>query len=201
MSSSPSSNESKHESRNPAQRAVIARFYRQLVKLVKQVAPASILDVGCGEGYTLAALRAAGIEAAMTGIDLSADAIAKARQRLPGEVTLSVGDARELHASAAARFDLVIMTEVLEHLDEPARMLPILAGLSRGPVILSVPWEPYFRGLNFLRGTHLARWGNDPGHVQSWTRARFHGFLAQQFVVEASPVVFPWTMVLARPRS
>ena len=194
-----STNEAKHESRNPAQRAVIARFNRELVRLVERVAPRSILDVGCGEGYTLAALGAAGVTAELFGVDLSRSAIAKARRRLPAGVTLTVGDARELHAGRA-RFDLVIMTEVLEHLDEPGDMLPVLAGLSRGRVLLSVPWEPFFRGINFLRGKHVTRLGNHPEHVQCWSRTGFIRFVERHFIVEAAPFAFPWTLVLARPK-
>ena len=196
MDPTASSNEAKHESRNPALRAAIARFNRELVSLVERVAPRSILDVGCGEGYTLAALVAAGVKADLAGVDLSPAAIAKARRRLPG-VTFTVGEAREL---GGARFDLVIMTEVLEHLDDPADVLPVLAGLSRGPVLLSVPWEPFFRGLNFLRGRHISRLGNHPEHVNQWTRSGFMRFLERHFVIEAAPIVFPWTLVLARTR-
>ena len=50
------------------------------------------------------------------------------------------------------QFDLVVASEVLEHLYEPERFLERLCRLSRGPVLLTVPHEPWFRLCNLLRG-------------------------------------------------
>ena len=91
--------------------------------------------------------------------------------------------------------DVVLMIEVLEHLDNPKRMLGVLSQLAERHVVLSVPWEPYFRGLNFARGKHLAAWGNDPEHVQHWGRREFQRFVGDHFVVQDAPLVFPWTLV------
>jgi SAM-dependent methyltransferase len=192
-------NRQKHESRNPLQQALIAHFHRRVVGLVKDAAPATILDVGCGEGYTLAALAAGGVRATLTGVDLSAEAIATARARLGDSAELSVQDARTL-ALEGRRFDLVMMTEVLEHLEDPAAVLQTIASLSARHVLLSVPWEPFFCGLNLLRGKNVARLGNDPEHVQHWTRRGFMRFIGERFEVLDAPVVFPWTLVLAAVR-
>lgn len=194
-----SGNEQKHQSRNPIQQALIRRFHAQVVRLVEHARPKTVMDVGCGEGYTLAALRDAGIDADLSGIDLSETAVAKARSRLGPEVKVRVHDAR-LAAEHAEKFDLVMMTEVLEHLEQPEQMLGVLADLTNQWVILSVPWEPYFRGLNFLRGKNLRRWGNDPEHINWWGRAPFLRLVERQFQVVAAPLVFPWTLVLARRR-
>ncbi|HMI90016.1 MAG TPA: methyltransferase domain-containing protein [Polyangiales bacterium] len=191
-------NKQKHESKNPFQRALIGRFHGQLARLVGELAPAEILDVGCGEGYVLAALREAGIRCPMTGIDRSAEAVAAARARVP-EASFAVTDALAL-ADLGQRFDLVLMTEVLEHLPEPERMLAVLESLAKRYVVTSVPWEPYFRGINFLRGKHVLALGNDPEHINHWGRASFLGFMAQRFAVRKAPWVFPWTLVAAQRR-
>jgi SAM-dependent methyltransferase len=191
-----SGNRRKHESRNPIQRALIARFHRAVVEAVHRVAPATILDVGCGEGYVLSALREHGCTAALHGIDMNPGAIAYARTRLSEGANLQLGDARRL-VEEKRNFDLVMMLEVLEHLDEPASVMPMLQRLGRKAVLLSVPNEPYFRGLNFLRGKNLKSWGNDPEHVQNWTRRGFLRFVRQHFDIVWAPGVFPWTMVLA----
>ena len=44
--------------------------------------------------------------------------------------------------------------------------------------MLSVPYEPYFRIGNVLRGKHLGRLGNHPEHVQHWNLRTFETFLA-----------------------
>ena len=153
-------NRQKHESKNPIQRALIGRFHGELARVVRELGPADILDVGCGEGYVLGALREEGIRCPLHGIDFSADAIGSARSRVP-DATFEVGDALAL-AEAGRRYDLVLMTEVLEHIPEPARMLPVLERIARRFVVTSVPWEPFFRGLNFLRGKHLWRSATTP---------------------------------------
>lgn len=95
---------------------------------------------------------------------------------------------------------MVMMLEVLEHIPDPAQMLPILKQLARGHVLLSVPREPFFCALNFMRGKNLRRLGNDPEHVNHWGRRGFFRFIEPHFEILAAPAVFPWTMVLARPR-
>lgn len=189
-------NRQKHESKNPIQRALIQRFAAAMVAMVEKVRPRTIIDVGCGEGYMLKALVDAGVDAELWGLDLSAPAIADARARLGDRAHLEVRDAREL-AELGQTFDLVMMLEVLEHIPEPATILPLLERLSAGHVLLSVPWEPFFRGLNFLRGKNLGRFGNDPEHINHWGRGSFRRFVEQRFQVIEMPGVFPWVMTLA----
>lgn len=194
-----SSNQKKHESRNPIQRALIANFHAQVLTMVERVRPSSILELGCGEGYVLDALASGGVTAELCGVELDDRAVELARRRLGDRATIEHRDAREL-AADGRRFDLVMMLEVLEHIHEPERMLPILESLSRGWLLLSVPHEPLFRGLNLMRGKNLRRLGNDPDHVNLWTRAGFLRFIAERFDVVTTPRAFPWTMVLARTR-
>lgn len=190
-------NRQKHESKNPLQRALIGHFHDQLAHAIAALAPEDILDVGCGEGYVARALRDRGICAPMTGIDQSAEAIEDARRRVP-EASFAVMDALEL-VREKRTYDLVMMIEVLEHIPQPERMLPILDALARRYVVLSVPWEPFFRGLNFLRGKHVAAWGNDPEHINHWGRKSFMRFLGERFFVRAAPWVFPWTLLVCEP--
>lgn len=192
-------NRQKHESRNPLQRALIDRFHGAVVDALRQADAKTVLDLGCGEGYVLSALHDAGLNCDFTGIDLSSDALDFARTRLPASVHLECADARSL-VDEGRTFDAVLMLEVLEHIPDPAVMLPILERLTRRWLVLSVPHEPFFRGLNFMRGKHLTRWGNDPEHVNHWGRRGFRGFVEQRFDVVAMPRVFPWTMVVARKR-
>lgn len=194
-----SGNQQKHESRNPVQRALIDHFHRQAVQMIGEASPATILDLGCGEGYTLDALVRGGVRAELTGIDLSAPAVGKARERLGTRAQLEVADARTL-VDDGRQFDLVMMLEVLEHIPEPAQMLPILDALTRRYLLLSVPREPVFCALNLARGKNIARLGNDPEHVNHWGRRGFLRFVARRFRVLETPRVFPWTMVLAEKR-
>lgn len=192
-------NKQKHESSNPVQRALIGRFKAAAIELVKQARPRTILEVGCGEGYMLEVLADADLGVELTGVDFSEPAINDARERLGDRATLEVRDARELAADGRT-FDMVMMLEVLEHIPNPEQMLPILGQLSEQHLLLSVPWEPFFRGLNFMRGKHLSAWGNDPEHINHWGRGSFLEFVGTKFDVLDTPIVFPWTMALASVR-
>jgi 2-polyprenyl-3-methyl-5-hydroxy-6-metoxy-1,4-benzoquinol methylase len=192
-------NVQKHESSNPVQRKLIDAFHDQVVAFVRRAEPTRILEVGCGEGYVLATLQRAGIDAELIGVDLSALAIEGARRRVAPPVELHIGDARTIEASFSGRRpDLVMMLEVLEHLEQPRSMLDDLAALTRGYVLLSVPREPLFRGMNLLRLKNVRRFGNDPEHINHWTARAFVELVAQHFDIVARAHPFPWTMVLAR---
>lgn len=191
-----SGNTRKHESRNPVQRALIHHFTTQVIELVNRVAPRTILEVGCGEGYMLEALSRAGIGASLHGVDVSGRAIADAQDRLGARAILEERDAREL-AQDGRTFDLVMMLEVLEHIPQPEQMLPILAGLTHRHVLLSVPWEPMFRGMNLMRGKNVHDWGNDSEHINHWGRRAFFRFVEQHFSILETPLVAPWTLLLA----
>jgi 2-polyprenyl-3-methyl-5-hydroxy-6-metoxy-1,4-benzoquinol methylase len=194
-----SSNQRKHESQNPIQRALIDNFHAKAVEMIRRAQPSTILELGCGEGYVLSALADAGISAELTGIELDDRAARIASERLGERATIEHRDARAL-AADGRRFDMVMMLEVLEHIPDPAQMLPILDSLTNGWVLLSVPWEPLFRGLNLLRGKNVTRLGNDPDHVNHWGRLGFAKFVSTRFDIVTSPEVFPWTMTLARSR-
>jgi SAM-dependent methyltransferase len=77
-------------------------------------------------------------------------------------------------------FDVVVATEVLEHLHDPSGAVRELLRVARKAVILTVPHEPWWRLANMMRGKYLSDFGNTPGHVQHWTRTGFVRLLALQ---------------------
>ena len=168
--------------------------------MLRHANPTSLLDLGCGEGFTLDAFCQAGVTSERTGIDLSQEALSFARARLPERVNLECANATTLIDDGRS-FDLVVMLEVLEHIEQPEQMFDVLERLTRRHPLLSVPWEPFFCGLNLMRGKNVRRWGNDPEHVNHWTRSGFRRWVSKRFDIVASPMVFPWTMVLATRRN
>lgn len=192
-------NRQKHENPNPVQRLLVDRFHGETIRLLRSVAPITILDIGCGEGYVLEALDRAGFTASLTGLDLAEEAVAAARDRLGSRAEILLGDVHELWPKLG-RFDVVLMLEVLEHLDEPDRALEVIAALTHSRAIVSVPREPAFRGLNLLRMKNVSRWGSDPEHVQHWTRRSFEAFVSERFHILGRGSAFPWTLLLLAPR-
>ena len=194
-----SGNQQKHESGNPVQRYLIRRFHDEVVRLLDSVPHAAILDLGCGEGFVLDHLLASGIDADLVGIDRSSTAIESARARLGAGVDLIEADVTSLDDLPRA-FDVVMMLEVLEHLDRPEATLDLLAELSSGHVIVSVPHEPFFRGLNLVRLKNVKRFGSDPEHVQHWTKRGFERVAGHRFEIVDRGRAFPWTLLLLEAR-
>jgi SAM-dependent methyltransferase len=98
-------------------------------------------------------------------------------------------------------FDLVICTEVLEHLDDPQKALQEMVRVSKKYLLLSVPNEPIFMLSNFLRGKNWSRWGNDIEHINHWSSSSFQSFVSsKKLEVIRKRHPFPWTMLLVEKR-
>lgn len=190
-------NYKKHANTNPIQKALIGNFYKQFFKMIKPLRPDSILDVGCGEGFTLKKLEEKRIGKRAEGVDYSTDAI-KIGKKIYPELALSKGDIYGLKYPDNS-FDLVICTEVLEHLEDPVKAVNEMKRVSSKYVVFSVPNEPFFIMANFLRGKYLKNFGNHPEHINHWTMWGFESFLQSQgLTVVKSKHPFAWSLVLTK---
>lgn len=190
-----SGNFRKHVNRNPAQRMVIDRFLGVVAELVEAARPGRVLDVGCGEGFTIDFLRDRFPGLRIDGVDLSLPALCMARTINPG-LAAACGSALQLPVAAGA-YDLVLCNEVLEHVPDPRGVLRELRRVARAHCVLSVPHEPWFRLLNFCRGRNLTRLGNDVEHLHNWTAGRFARLVESELPVVRVARSLPWTIVLA----
>lgn len=194
MSKATTDNYRKHTHRNPIQRYLIGRFFEHLVHEAKILKPKTVLDVGCGEGFTLNRLRKADIGKDLIGVDFSKTAVKLGKEHFPS-LDLREGNIYKLPFKDNT-FDLVICLEVLEHLEDPEKALKELVRVSKKHCIISVPNEPYFRLANFFRGKNLSRWGNDIEHINHWTSGKFKNFVGQHLRVIDVKKPFAWTMVV-----
>jgi SAM-dependent methyltransferase len=198
MSSPPiSTNQAKYESGNPVVQRLLGRFFQRVEAAVAPLHPESVLDAGCGEGEALHRLAAV-LPERVSAVDLEERCVAEVRARFPG-VEASRGSVTDL-AFADASFDLVICLEVLEHLGDPAAAVAELARVSSRHVVVSVPYEPWFRLGNLIRGNHLAGLGNHPEHVNHFNRGSLRRLLEASLDVERVEVAFPWLVAVARKR-
>jgi 2-polyprenyl-3-methyl-5-hydroxy-6-metoxy-1,4-benzoquinol methylase len=107
------------------------------------------------------------------------------------------GDIYNLPLSDNA-YDLVICTEVLEHLIKPNEAIAELVRIGCNYYLLSVPFEPFWRIANIVRGKYLLNLGNTPTHVNHWTRYGFRRFIDRYLEVIDIRNPFPWTIILAK---
>jgi SAM-dependent methyltransferase len=128
---------------NPAQ-----EYRRRLVLdlVARSGTPHRLLDIGSGLGDLLATLRTRWPNAELAGIELTAEGIRQAGAKVPDarffqlDLTTEANDAPELRGWA----DLAVCSEVLEHVDDPARFLQsamqyVAPG---GTVVVTVPGGP-----------------------------------------------------------
>jgi SAM-dependent methyltransferase len=182
----------KYSDRNPVVSFVIGRFFRRLHAVIAALDPYSVLDTGCGEGEML---RRGVLPAAVRPVCLDLRAASLAEVSAPDRVCASV----LALPFAAGSFDAVTCLEVLEHLDDPASAVRELLRVARRAVVVSVPFEPYFRIGNVLRGKHLSRLGNHPEHVQHWNLRTFSAFLSGSVADVRIVEAFPWIIACCRP--
>lgn len=97
-----------------------------LLRTVASLGVRTILDVGCGSGDNLEAL-ARDDRYVLTGVDVSEQALARARRRVP-RATLGMLDAQR--EALPQTFDLVMSLQVVEHLLDDVSAIRNMAKMS-----------------------------------------------------------------------
>jgi 2-polyprenyl-3-methyl-5-hydroxy-6-metoxy-1,4-benzoquinol methylase len=135
---------------------------------------ARVLDVGCGNGYTAGQFLRQGCQ--VVGIDLSPSGVSLAAARYPeARFECLPADAQILRNLGTDPFDIVVSTEVIEHLYAPRLYMRgcYQALKPGGRLICSTPYHGYLKNLLLaLVGRTIAHanplW--DGGHIKLWDR-------------------------------
>ncbi len=146
---------------------------RILRQLIESVLPPSrentILDVGCGTGANLASLAN---DYRCVGIDTSAQAVALAQQRFPKVRFLTGFAPQDVPAEILAATRLVLLTDVLEHVeDEYALLSQLLAAVQPGTkFLITVPadpalWSPHDESFGHYRRYRAGRFSSRLGRL------------------------------------
>jgi SAM-dependent methyltransferase len=119
-------------------RGVMGLLLRERVRILRRVARpgrAEVLDVGAGRGGFVASALRAGFRA--TGIEPSEQGATTATSRGAPVTRASIEDAEIARAS----IDVLTMWHVLEHLEDPAAALALVAGWLKpgGVAVIAVP--------------------------------------------------------------
>lgn len=155
----------------------------RLLDLVAPHVPAGrLLDVGCGHGLLLDEARRRGYQA--HGLELSASAAAYAREVLELDVREQTLDA--LAADAPEPFAVIVLADVIEHLDAPAAALDrCVELLAPGGVLCVVTPDP---GSLTARLAGRRWWGYVPAHTYLFPRRTLRELLAARGLVVSADV-------------
>ena len=155
----------------------------ELIALLDSI-PERILEIGCGDGATLAALKQKGARW-VEGVDIDENAISIAAQNALIDKTHHADfEAAPLRMSPSS-YDLVIASHVIEHFVDPWKSLISLIDLVRpsGQLLIAFPNVRNIRvtGPLLLRG----EWKYTPTGSLDWTHLRF-------FTLSSMKSTFQW---------
>ncbi|MDW7774286.1 MAG: class I SAM-dependent methyltransferase [Desulfobulbaceae bacterium] len=189
----------KYYNKNFIHQYTLGSFFDKIAAEVKFINPNNALEFGCGEGLFLEELKKRDVIINdLTGIDLRKDAIEYA-QKLHSEYYFECIDIFDFNPDK--KFELVIASQVLEHLLNPPSFLTKLACLSSHYLLLTVPWEPWFQIMNLLRGRDILRLGNHPEHVNRWNKNEFCSLILRFADIKHTILSFPFIIIVAEVRN
>ena len=151
---------------------VIREHVARYAFAAQDVSGKSVLDVACGSGYGSASLKRAGARS-VTGIDLSAEAVAHARTHHQADgIEFLQGDAERI--SLREPVDVIVSFETIEHIRHPEAFLAESVRLLApgGLLIVSTPVRQ--------RGT-LDELPANPHHLREWSLDEYRALLGQHY--------------------
>ena len=180
-----------------------------VIKLLGKHRPASVLDLGCGNGVLTKKISDSGFP--VIGVDPSESGVEGAQKMFPDLDFRVCGVYDDPISVGLDKFDIVVAEEVVEHLYFPDELLKFSRKVLKpgGKIIITTPYYGYLRNLLlaiFNRWDHHLTPLWDHGHIKlfsKWSRRRllernqfrmdeFHGagnllYLWKNMVVVASP--------------
>jgi len=133
------------EYRKNYKHALNRRKIHYIKEYVSKTKPKRLLDLGCGRG--MISLELKGIPGVICGIDIDEKKIklaAKFAEEIGADnVFFAIGDAKKIPFKNDA-FDMVICSQVLEHIPDPEAVIEEIIRVSNDAVLIDVPtpiWE------------------------------------------------------------
>jgi len=142
---------------------LLQHYYRFLVPPGLRV-----LELGCGHGDLLASLN----PSLGVGVDFSNEMIQSASVKHP-HLFFILNDAHDIVFKE--RFDIIILSHVLEHFDDPGDIISQIKKVSKRWIIVACPNPIRFKVL--VKHALFRRNYSNLGHVYSWDRSHLTNFL------------------------
>jgi len=148
------------------------RFILRLIrKRIATDGSLKVLDIGCGSGTLLYFLKKR-LGCDVYGIDIDETAIIKGMENLGIKNLYAYSIKGFIEQNPSMKFDAIIFTELLEHLDDPADFINDIKGIlnPNGHIIISVPNRE--RTVNSEMRTD-----RPPHHLTKWNKYSLEKFL------------------------
>ena len=128
------------EALDPVRRASEDRRMETLLRLLEVQPGERLLDIGCGSGWFGDRCQRKGVD--VWALDIGRTGVAGAKARFPQAATYQVGDLYYL-PFATASFDAVVLSEVVEHLENIDAAIAEARRVLRpgGRLLVSVPYR------------------------------------------------------------
>lgn len=137
--------------------------------------PRRLVELGCGVGAVITECQRRSLAATYMGVDYSQEAVDYLRAHSPG-IEAVQGDITDPQFRVDEPSDVVVVSHVLEHLEEPARFLHSMQrALKFSHAVIEVPLEDLMASR--LKARLKDRTGNVAGHVQFFTSTSFEALI------------------------
>jgi 2-polyprenyl-3-methyl-5-hydroxy-6-metoxy-1,4-benzoquinol methylase len=172
---------------------------------LQQAKPGRVLDLGCGNGALTA--RLAKFATQMVGTDHSDTGVQIARQHFPSIQFFRSDVGEVLPVSHHGAYDMVLATEVIEHLFKPRAVFERAREALRpgGALIITTPFHGYWKNLALaVSGKFDEHWHpmRDYGHIKFFSRRTLgllleeQGFLAARWARVGRVPLFARSMIV-----
>ncbi|OQP40147.1 hypothetical protein A4D02_14540 [Niastella koreensis] len=143
--------------------------YELAATLAQKHNMASVLDVGCGSAYKLITMFS---QYQLTGIETE-PAYSFLNKKYPGHKWLLFDNVKpaELH------HDLVICSDVIEHIKNPDEMMNFLAAVNFRYLVISTPERDAVRGKSDYGPPE------NTAHYREWNKEEFKNYVSQWFTI------------------
>lgn len=150
---------------------------KRIETIIENLKGNSFLEIGCGEGYIIGRIKRLKPDARCVGLSNDPTGIDEARIGHPSVEFICI-DVYEYET--IERFDTVILPEVIEHLEDPKKILAKAGQIARERVIITVP------NRNKI---------DNSGHVQIYSKDRLERHIKESIhpkSLEIIPIARDW---------
>jgi len=147
---------------------------KNIVKTMPNQDNLNILDAGCGEGHLLQMLEKKNQHNNYYGIDLTSEALARARERCP-KMNFIQADLSKIEIENNF-FDFIVCTETLEHVDAYQDVINEFKRILKpgGQLVITFPNEFWWTVSRFLLGRRPIR---VPDHINFFSPKKIKSYV------------------------